>query len=162
MKKRNIFLLVSMTLCVVSCFAIPVAAWDTDVPFFYRVSDSEFYAGDAGRHINWTIYDSNVVGGSRYDVYRNGTAVQASSDWVDSTVVIVPVVCPTAGWLNYTIVASDGHGKSGFDTVMIFVDTHTQTEDPATPFGTPAMIVTILAVAATALILLKGRRMRIE
>jgi hypothetical protein len=156
------FLLISMTICVVSCFAIPVAAFDPDVPNFNMASDSEFHAGDTGRHINWTIYDTHVGGGSGYDVYRNGTSVQGSSGWIDGTVVIVSVVCPTVGWLNYTIIAHDGLGKTGSDTQMITVAERTQVEDPAAPFGTPAMIITILAVTATAVILLIRRRIQIE
>ena len=154
MKNSKIFLLISMTLCLVSCFVSNVAAIDLDVPSFSMVSDSEFNAGDTGRHINWTIYDFNVGGGSRYDVYRNGSVVQGSGGWVVGTVVIVSVFCPTVGWLNYTIVASDGLGRSGSSTKMITVAPLAQVDDPAAPFGTPAMIMTILALTATAVILL--------
>jgi len=88
-------------------------------PAISRPDDIFYPHQTTGHSITWVITDSTVQD-THYEIRRNGTLV-GSGSWTSGGAITRPVDGLGMGSYNYTIVASDGHGATVNDTVIVTV-----------------------------------------
>jgi hypothetical protein len=82
-------------------------------------ADITYTYGQTGNSISWTV--TGYDGSSSYQILRNGTSIFSGS-WTSGSPITRSVDGLNPGSYNYTIIASDGHGKQVSDTVIVNVD----------------------------------------
>jgi len=95
-----------------------VPSENTD-PTINSPSDQEWAEGTTGHTIGWIVSDADD-GSGPYTVYKN--TKHGSGTWIDTVSIDYDIDGTSAGYWNFTITATDGHGGSNAtDTVWVNV-----------------------------------------
>nr|MDO8115055.1 BspA family leucine-rich repeat surface protein [Candidatus Sigynarchaeota archaeon] len=80
-------------------------------------ADVFYVHGTTGHQVSWILTDATTAITSS-TVYRDGSPV-GSGSWTNGSAITITVDGLTVGSYNFTIVADDGYGGNGIDTVFV-------------------------------------------